>query len=110
MKFFVPFTIGVPQAELLYNRSKKRLEEIGFSVSNRRIKSLSYWIGSELVFQQVGHQAPNEEFVAAIFESDVGYFVSTYAANDAFAGPMRIHYSMLIMQSAVEHIVGFDQD
>ncbi len=110
MKFFVPFTIGVPQAEQLYNRSKKRLEETGFRVSNRRIKSLSYWIGKELICQQVGHQAPNDEFVAAIFESDVGYFVSTYAANDAFADPMRIHYSMLIMRSTVEQIVSFDQD
>ena len=110
MKFFVPFTIGVSQAEQLYSHSKKRLEEIGFRVSSRRIKSLSYWIGKELVCQQVGHQTPDDEFVVAIFESDVGYFVSTYAANDELADPMRIHYSMLIMRSTVEQIVSFDQD
>ena len=110
MKFFVPFTIGGPQAEQLYNRSKKRLEEIGFRVSNRRIKSLSYWIDGELVYQQVGYQAPNEEVVAAIFESDVGYFISTYADDEEFADPMRIHYSMLIMRSTVEHIASFDQE
>ena len=110
MKFYVPFTIGISQAEQQYTCSKKQLEEIGFWVSDRRIRSLSYWLGGELVCQQVGHQAPNEEVVAAIFESDVGYFISTYAANDESADLLSLHYSMLIMPSSVEYIDSFDRE
>lgn len=110
MKFSSPFTIGVSQAELIYTRCKKRLEEIGFQVSFRRVKSLSYWIEGQLVCQQVGSQASNGEVIAAIFESDVGYFVSTYTANEEFADSMSIRYSTLIMHSVVECIDSFDQE
>ncbi|GAB4005173.1 hypothetical protein GCM10028808_04420 [Spirosoma migulaei] len=110
MKFYVPFTIGVSQAEQIYAVSKKRLDEIGFRVSARRIKSLSYWVNGQLVCQQVGDQAANGEIIAAIFESDVGYFISTYTANKELAEPLGVRYSMLIMRSTVEHIDRFDQE
>lgn len=110
MKFFVPFTIGISQAEQIYDCGKKRLERIGFRISQRRINTLAYWCENRLACQQVGDRAPNGEVIAAIFESDVGYFVSTYAAIDELTEPMSLHYTMLIMSSSVQNIDSFDSE
>ena len=110
MKFYLPFTIGVSLAEQLYEGRKKRLEEIGFLITARRIKRLSYWVGSELVSQQVGYPSPGGEIVTAIFESDVGYFVGTYADQDEFSEPLSMHYALLIMPSIIECLEEFDPD
>ena len=90
------------QADKVYAGGKKQLEEIGCKITDRRINSLSYWNKSQMVNHRVGGQAPNGETIAVIFDSDIGYFVGTYATFDELAEPLSIRYALLIMHSTVK--------
>lgn len=107
MKFFVPFTIGSSQAEQIYDRSKKRLAEIGFQVSDVRIQQLVFQQEGELVNRQVGDVAPNEEIIAAILQSDAGYFVCTFCAANS-TELLAIRYTQLILEASLVAITYFD--
>ncbi|MBD2756339.1 hypothetical protein [Spirosoma validum] len=108
MKFFVPFTIGSLQAEQVYGRSKKRLEDIGFQVSDVRIQQLAFQHEGELINHRVGDVTPNGEITAALLHSDVGYFVCTLAVANESTGPMPIRYTQLIMDSSIMAVSYFD--
>ena len=108
MKFFVPFAIGRLQAEEIYNRSKKLLEEIGFEVNDARIQQLIFLNEGDLIHHQVGDEAPNREIIAAIIHSDVGYFVGTFTGTNEPAQPIPIRYTQLIMDSSIVVVRYFD--
>ena len=111
MRFFVPFMISSLQAEQIYDRSKKRLEDIGFQMSDVRIQRLAFQHDGELVDHKVGDATPSGEIIAAILHSDVGYFVCTLTAAMVVEaiGPMPIRYTQLIMESSVVAVRYFEE-
>ena len=108
MKFYVPFTIGHTQAEQVYSLGKKRLETIGFQVSDVRVQQLAFRYEDEMVYQQVGDMASNGEIIAAILHSDVGYFVCTFTATDEPAQTIPLRYTQLILEPSIVAVRYFD--
>ena len=108
MKFYVPFTIGHTQAEQVYELGKKRLEAIGFQVSDSRVQQLAFWYKNEMVYQRVGDTASNGEIIAAILHSNVGYFVCTFTETDEPAQSISLRFMQLIQKPSIVAIDYFD--
>lgn len=89
MKFFIPAAQDEEQTERVYQAVKKFMVEQGNSISDARIREISFWHNGKKVTEIVGEPSPtNGETVVAIFDAKNLYLVCTFNRGVACGEPM----------------------
>ena len=103
MKFFIPFTTDVEQAQLVYEWVETRLQRLGLPSSKEPVFQVTSQQGSELITDTVGQKSLcTGEVVMIILKSDLEVMICSYGRGIMRGEPVRIPFNL------IETVIVFD--